>query len=296
MKLLVVYNEHAAHGKTLKIETSIIHRFQEANVECELLITKYPGHGIELVADANLQSYQGVIAAGGDGTLFEVVTGYFKNSSSNKPPIGILPIGTGNAFSRDMNKEVPTWEEAVDIIVKNKTKKVDVGEFETDDIKYYFLNIIGLGFVADVVLFASKTKWLGNLSYTLGVFNQILFLKADPMTLTLDGKSINSENIFVEVSNTRYTSNFFMAPDAKIDDGYFDVTVLSKTTRRNLLAAFPKIFTGEHIHLDEVTQIKAKKIKIETAEPKVLTPDGELLGSTPVTIQCLHKAIEVFWP
>ncbi len=296
MKLLLVYNEHAAHGKTCKIKDQIIQRFKSSNIECSIEITQYRGHGIEIISNADLKSYQGIVAAGGDGTLFEVVTGYFRNTDRRKPPLGILPIGTGNAFSRDMNKEVPSWEEAVDIIIRNKTKKVDVGQFETEDKTYHYLNILGLGFVADVVLYASKTKWLGNLSYTLGVFHRTLFLKAIPMTLTIDGKACDSENIFVEVSNTRYTSNFFMAPNAEIDDGYLDVTLLGKMTRRQLLSAFPKIFTGEHIHLDQVTQIKAKEIKIETTSPKVLTPDGELLGRTPVSIQCLHQAIEVFWP
>jgi diacylglycerol kinase family enzyme len=61
------------------------------------------------------------------------------------------------------------------------------------------------------------------------------------------------------------------------------------------LQSFPKIFTGEHIHVEEIDTFPIKKLKIESDVPKVLTPDGELLGSTPIEVECLHKAVEVFW-
>jgi len=86
-----------------------------------------------------------------------------------------------------------------------------------------------------------------------------------------------------------------MEAEAEIDDGLLDVVILNKINRRRLLKIFPTIFKGTHIHEKEVEYIKAKKIKIETNIPKILTPDGELMGSSPVEIECLHKAVEVFW-
>ena len=86
-----------------------------------------------------------------------------------------------------------------------------------------------------------------------------------------------------------------MAPEAKIDDGLLDVTLLGKLSRRRLLHCFPKLFTGEHVFLEEVETFQAKHISITTDIPKVLTPDGELVGITPVEVECLHQAVEVFW-
>ena len=86
-----------------------------------------------------------------------------------------------------------------------------------------------------------------------------------------------------------------MAPDAKNDDGFLDVTLLGKITRRRLLKLFPTVFTGEHVKENEVETFKAKKIKINTDIKKILTPDGELIGSTPVEIECMHQAVEIFW-
>ena len=191
--------------------------------------------------------------------------------------------------------DVSRWEEAVEIIRLGKPRNVDVGVFRTHGQDYYFLNILGLGFVADVGKTAHKLKIFGNVSYTLGVLYQMLFLKSYRVKIEADGKTIEKDNIFVEISNTRYTSNFLMAPHAEIDDGLLDVTLLDKTTRRKLIQSFPKIFTGEHIHIDEIEQFKAQKITLETDIPKVLAPDGELIGITPMEVECLRQDVPVFW-
>jgi YegS/Rv2252/BmrU family lipid kinase len=268
--------------------------FKDKGIEIDIHLTKYPNNGVEIVKEIDFTSYDGVVAAGGDGTLFEVINGYFLNPSLKRIPIGVLPIGTGNAFARDLYQDVSKWENAIDIIALNKPKKVDVGRFKTQGKELYYMNILGLGFVSDVTKTAYRLKLFGNISYTLGVLYRMIFLKSHQLTIKLDGKKIDRENIFVEISNTRYTANFLMAPDAKIDDGFLDVTLLGKASRRRLLTAFPKVFTGEHVHLDEVETFRAKHIEITTDIPKVLTPDGEIIGESPVEIHCLHKAVEIF--
>jgi diacylglycerol kinase (ATP) len=295
MKVLLVYNAHAAHKRAKKILPDVEACFIDKGIEFDLQLTDYPEHAVEIVGKADFKRYDGVIAAGGDGTLFEVINGYYKNPGTGKIPLGVLPIGTGNAFARDFDLDLSRWENAIEIIRLGKPRNVDVGKYHTHGQDYYFLNILGLGFVADVGKTAHKLKIFGNVSYTLGVFYQMVFLKVYRVKIEADGKTFERENIFVEISNTRYTSNFLMAPDAVIDDGLLDITLLGKATRRRLIKCFPKIFTGEHIHLEEVEQFKAKKITVETDIPKVLTPDGELVGITPVSVECLHQAVPVFW-
>lgn len=295
MKVLLVYNLSAAHKRAKKILPEVEACFNENNIEFDLRFTDYPEHAIEIVRETNFDRYDGLVAAGGDGTLYEVINGYFQNPSQAKIPLGVLPIGTGNAFARDLFPDSSNWREAIEIINLKKPRKVDVGRFRTHGQEYYFLNIMGLGFVADVTKTAHRLKLLGNFSYTLGVLYRTLFLKSHHLKIEIDEKIIEQENIFVEVSNTRYTSNFLMAPNAKIDDGLLDVTLVRKITRRRLIQCFPKIFTGEHIYFDEVEQYQARKIKIVTETPKVLTPDGELVGITPVDVECLKQSVDVFW-
>jgi len=295
MKLLLVFNPHAGHDRAKKLLPEVESLFRQKSIDLDLRLTESPGHAIEIVRGTDFSPYDGLGVAGGDGTLFEAVNGYFQNPFPKRVPIGILPLGTGNAFARDLELDAARWPEAVDIVSMNKPRKVDVGFFHTQGKDYYYLNILGLGFVADVVDTVLKLKWLGNVSYTIGVLYRTVFLKSHHLKIELDGKVLERENVFVEISNTRYTSNFLMAPNAKIDDGLLDVTLLAKLSRRRLLACFPKIFTGEHLSMPEVEQFSAKSIRIETDVPKVLTPDGELMGSTPVHVECLKQAVEVFW-
>jgi YegS/Rv2252/BmrU family lipid kinase len=295
MKVLLIFNSHAGHGFAGKMLSRVEASFNDHAIEFDLQLTNYPGHGIEIVKNADLSMYDGLVAAGGDGTLFEIINGYFQNPANIRIPIGILPIGTGNAFARDLHLDRTNWNDAIKIIADQKTRKVDVGKFHSHGQDYYYLNILGLGFVADVTAIAHKLKIFGNVSYTLGVLYRTIFLSADRMTIEIDGQHFERECTFVEISNTRYTANFLMAPNAILDDGFLDVTIAKKLSRRRLLHCFPMIFTGEHVHLPEIETYQAKHIRIESAKPKVLSPDGELIGITPVEIECLQQAIEVYW-
>jgi diacylglycerol kinase (ATP) len=295
MKIFLLFNPNAGHGRAGKMLPQVEKAFNDHNIEFDLQITQYPGHGIELIRNADLNIYDGLVAAGGDGTLFEVINGYFQNPAKGKIPIGILPVGTGNAFARDLELDNSNWIEAIKIIANQKIRKLDVGKFHSNRQDYYFLNILGLGFVADVTRIAKKLKLFGNFSYTLGVLVRTIFLSADILSIEIDGQDLELECTFVEISNTRYTANFLMAPNAIIDDGLLDVTIAKKLNRRRLLKCFPKIFTGEHVFLPEIETFQAKSIKIVSKKLKVLSPDGELIGTTPVEIECLKQKVEVYW-
>jgi len=295
MKILLICNPFAGHGHAGKILPQVEEALNDHGIEFDLQSTDYPGHGTELVRNADLKGYDGLVAAGGDGTLFEVINGYFQNPARVNIPLGIIPVGTGNAFARELDLDQSNWKEAIKIIATQEIRKLDVGKYHSNGQDYYYLNILGLGFVADVTRIALKLKWLGNISYTLGVLIRTIFLSADELSIEIDGQKLERECTFVEISNTRYAANFLMAPYAIIDDGFLDVTIAKKLNRRRLLQCFPKIFTGEHVHLPEVETWQAKSIKIASAKPKVLSPDGELIGTTPVEIECLKQTIEVFW-
>ncbi|MBC8492042.1 MAG: acylglycerol kinase family protein, partial [Candidatus Marinimicrobia bacterium] len=139
IKVLLVYNPFAGHGRAQKILPDVEAYFQEKGIEFDLRTTDYHEHGIQIVKDADLSQYNGVVAAGGDGTLFEVINGYYRNESKVKIPIGVLPIGTGNAFARDLELHNTHWRDAIDIISLQLPRKVDVGQFISHGETYYFL-------------------------------------------------------------------------------------------------------------------------------------------------------------
>ncbi len=295
MKIFYLCNPASHGGKGAKFFNLILNHFEKKNIILDSVQTKYAGHATEIIRELDFTKYDGIALSGGDGTLFEVINGYFANTSVKKIPIGVIPVGRGNAFARDINLFPEKWENAVDAIAYRKTKWVDVGLCKTLDEKFYFINILGFGFVTDVAKTAFNLRVLGHLSYIIGVLYRTIFLKFYNLKIEADGKIFNRQNVFTEISNTCYTGkDFFMAPAAVIDDGYLDITLLNKLSRIKILQALPKIFTGDHVKMNEVESFKAKKIKIETEKPKLLTPDGQLTGSTPIEIECINNAIEVF--
>jgi diacylglycerol kinase (ATP) len=293
-KFFVIFNPHAAYGRAIKYLSKIEVAFRQRNIDIELRKTEFPKHAIEIVRSLDFSQYDGLIVAGGDGSVFEALNGYFLNTSEKRIPMGIIPIGTGNAFVRDLNLRTNDFAKAINIISNNNPLPTDVGEIIMKGEKLFFLNVVGMGFITDVQQVGLKMKFLGNISYTIGVLYQIIFLNKYMMRLEVDGKVVEGKNIFIEISNTRYTSNFLMAPNASFDDGYLDVTVLNPMSRWRMLSYFPSIFTGKHIYKNGIDTYKAKNIRITTLNPKLLAPDGELTGTSPFEVNCLHKAILIF--
>lgn len=301
MKLLLIYNPAAGGGKAKKFINPMMQYFVQKGFNVVLKLTTCKRHATQLTQEADFSQYQGVVASGGDGTLFEVVNGYLRNTSlqdiyAKKPPLGIVPNGTGNAFSKELGLTGVCWQKAIDIIALNHRKKIDVGVFRTENEVHYFLNMLGFGFVSEVNKASIRLKFLGPYAYFLAVFQRLLGLKTYQLQLTIDNQLVERDNVFLEVANSRYTGdNFLMAPDAQIDDGYLDLVLLNKASRTKILKLFPTIFTGKHVDYPEIEVFKAKKIRIQTVPPQILTPDGELFGKTPVEIDCISKALEVFW-
>jgi diacylglycerol kinase (ATP) len=295
LRLLIIFNPNAASGRSAKKLAEIAARMQSSGIHASIKLTNHPGHGSELVASTDLTAYDGVVAAGGDGTLFEVLNGLYQHQKPDRVPLGLLPIGTGNAFARDLGLQPFDWPAAIDILVKGRTCLVDVGYVQCADTEYHFLNVTHMGFPVDAGRTAKNLKFIGNTAYTIGTLWQALKLKSYPLVIELDGEEIRQDNIFVTISNTQYTgTHFLIAPGAVIDDGLLDVILLQKLPRHRLLRLFPTIYHGGHIEQTEVTVHKVSQINLRSPAGMLLAPDGEFQGRTPARITCLHQDLTIF--
>jgi len=296
LKLLLIFNPHAANGRAARLLPRIQACLEQFS-ELETLPTAYAGHARKLVSGSNLATFDGLIAAGGDGTLFEVLNGLYQHEREERVPLGLVPVGTGNAFARELGLLPGDWKKGIDIIAEGKLRPLDVGRVETNSEIFYFLNIIGLGFPVDAMTTAKKLKMFGNSAYTIAVIREIFRLKSYRLIIEINGKYIEERNVFVEISNTRYTgTSFLIAPHARVDDGLLDVTLVRELPRMRLLRLFPTIYSGRHVDFAEVSTCTASTIKIISPENCLLAPDGELYGETPVTVTCLRKDLEFFCP
>ena len=294
MKLLVVFNPKARSGKARGGLPELEAAFESRGISAEFLQTQKTGDATRLVAGAQVSDYRAVIAAGGDGTVFETLNGLLTHPRENLPPMGIIPMGTGNAFAREFDLFPDKRNEAVNRICRFQVHKVDIAEVSGGEGSFYFLNIAGLGFATGAGLKARQLKFVGKSAYTLGTLWETVGLKSYPLRIELDGRPVEQDNVLLEVSNSRYTgTSFLIAPAARLDDGLLDVTLLRKLSRFRLLKLFPTVFKGEHIKFEEVETYTAKTIRIESPENMLLTVDGEFRGRTPVTITCHQQALKL---
>jgi len=293
VKVALIINPAAGNGRGAKAGQKALRALNEKGVTCTPLVSEYPGHALRIAERLQLAEFDIVVCVGGDGTVFEVINGLLHVEAPSSTTIGVIPVGSGNSFSQDLGV-FGDFEGAVEAVVRNRSRSVDVAWFTTNGERYYFANMLGFGFVSDVCHAAVRYKALRHLSYVIAVFQITASLSHYHLQLTVDGKSYERTNCFVEVCNSRYTAGtMLMAPQASIDDGLLDIVILNRISRRKLLCSFPRIFRGAHLELPEVETFRGRHIIAVTNRPKVLTPDGELLGSTPIEVGILPGRLQV---
>jgi diacylglycerol kinase (ATP) len=154
-----------------------------------------------------------------------------------------------------------------------------------------------MGFVAEIAALAARLKWLGNSAYTVAVLLRLPWLKAQRLSLEIDGKRVEREGVFVEVANSSYTgTSFLIAPKAKVDDGLLDVVLLKRISRIGLLRLFRTVYDGSHIRHPQVEYLQVRSITVTEPVPGQLVPDGEILGASPASFECVPGAIRFLWP
>lgn len=295
LKLLIIFNPRAAHGRSVKKLNEIKASFERHGIEIELKSTTCPGSGNKLVAEADLADFDGLVAAGGDGTIFEVLNGLYTHPAYRRIPLGLLPIGTGNAFSRDLDIKTDGLNDAINIIKSANTRMIDVAKVASADGDFYFLNVMHMGFSVAAGQSARKLKFLGDAAYTLATLWQVLKLKIYTLEIEIDGQRQREDSVFTTISNSRYTgTHFLIAPSAIIDDGKLDVISLRQLSRLRILKLFPTIYTGKHVEFEEVSNVRAEHISLLSPRGMLLGPDGEFCGHTPAEITCLHRDLTVY--
>jgi YegS/Rv2252/BmrU family lipid kinase len=241
-----------------------------------------------------------IIVVGGDGTMNEVINGIFvqKRFETSEIILGMIPVGTGNDWGR-MFGISQNYEEAIRTIQASKTFVQDAGKviFQKNERtqQRYFVNIAGLGFDALVVKKTNKSKDKGKsnpLIYKYNIFTSLFSFKSPRATIEVDGKSVINDVFNVSVGICRYNGGGMMPlPDAKADDGLFDLTVIKKIGRLDVIRSIKKLYDGSIVRHPKVVTYQGKNIKITSNTNVYLETDGESLGHTPMVFEIIPKSI-----
>ena len=291
----MIVNPKAGNKRGARIGGEVKARLEDAGKTVRAFTSTRHDEILTLTRGLNQKDWVGLIIVGGDGSIFQVLNGLTDGNADITIPIAPVPVGTGNSYARDIGILNP--DDAIKAILGGQYRQVDLGSFTCGQSSYKFINLLGVGFVANVALRAQKYKFLGSKSYVLAIFEELLFLKAVPVTLKIDGKAIAREALFIEICNSRFTGgDMMMAPSAQIDDGILDIIVMNKTPRNKVIKLLPTIFTGKHVDNPEIEVFRGRNIVLESQRPMALNADGEVFGNTPISIAVEKNKVRFFVP
>jgi diacylglycerol kinase (ATP) len=260
-------------------------------VHWEIRETSAPGDGVKLAAEAAALGADLVAAAGGDGTLGEVVNGLAGTGTR----LGVIPLGTGNDFVRTLGLRADDLPGAVHTLFHGTPKPIDLGRCGDR----WFLNVAGCGFDAVVAERVNRgfRRLRGTSTYLAALCQSLLAFRPAAFTLTLDGETRTQRAMLCSVANARaYGGGMLIAPDAQLDDGLFDVCLLGEVGTLEFLRAFPRVFRGTHTSHPKVTMLRARHVRVESDPPLPVFVDGEVIGRTPTEFTLAPRALEVMTP
>jgi diacylglycerol kinase (ATP) len=232
------------------------------------------------------ETISGVVAFGGDGFIHEII----QHIVPRDIPLGVIPCGTGNDFARSIGVYKLSLTQQMDLIAQSDSRAIDLGRVE----QTWFAAILSSGFDALVNERANVMQWpKGRMRYNIAMIEKIIQLRAHSYRILLDGDHIDVEATLVTVANgPSYGGGMNVCPDAKLTDGLFDVMILGKVSRTELLKVFPKVYSGRHVGHPAVTFYRCREIEIVGSGSSYA--DGEPISPLPLTATCLGNAMKVW--
>lgn len=311
---LVIVNPKSAGGSTerrwARVASDLAENFGAFNVG----FTERAGHAAELAKNAALAGRKFIIACGGDGTINEVANGILQSGETTLVELGILPSGTGGDFRRSLGIASKASEAARDLR-DGATKTIDVGKVTflnhaNEQTARYFLNVSSFGLSAAVnerVKARDAFGWLpgetlrGKAKFAFSTLQEVFELDYTTVRVKIDDgdeKCVNTVNFCV--ANARYFGGGMkIAPEASLNDGFFDVINIGDIKTAKILLNAYKLYSGSHLALEEVKSTLAKRIEVAplNANQNVfIETDGELPGKLPAVYEIVPQALKIRVP
>ncbi len=255
----------------------------------EICHTQRPGHARELAAAAVKAGMDMVVAAGGDGTVNEIVQALAGQGTA----LGVLPIGTVNVWAREMG--IPLrLSQARELLVSGVRRRVDLGRAGS----HYFLLMAGIGFDAEVARRVDRgvlQRWgLKLLDYAATASYLSVTHRSSRIWMRLDGRRRSTDALMVLIGNTRlYGGAFRLARDAVADDGLLDVVIIGGGGTLARLGLFARALARRRSLGPRVRYERCRTIRLESGVPLPVQVDGEVIGTLPMTFSVAPHALNV---
>ena len=296
-KLIIILNGVSRHKK--KFYRNILPALS-ANFQVDVWETRHAEHGIELGIEAAKQNPYGVLAAGGDGTLNQVLNGLFQSNLNVLPPLGIIPLGTGNDFARLASVE-PTGQSVLNK-VQSSPQLTDVGMVACvhkngTPTTRYFINVASLGMGPAVVHELVKSnRTLGrDLTYLISILKVFFTHKLDEIEVKTNHWVWRSKARVVAIANGQsFGGGIFIAPQAQPNDGVFSTFVAGDVPVLKFLQVLQQVKAKKLVRHSALEYNSATQLHVSSPHLCYIETEGELAGLLPASINILPKAIHFF--
>ncbi|WP_063047661.1 YegS/Rv2252/BmrU family lipid kinase [Nocardia pseudovaccinii] len=306
----VVTNPQSGVGRGHEVATAALARLAAQGVEVTEVRAPSAAESVRQVQNSINGSAKpdAVVCIGGDGLMNVVLEAIAQTGV----PLGLVPAGTGNDLAREIG--VPTNDPvaAADLILGGRTRTIDLGRIESPAPGFtpkWFATVTGTGFDARVTLRANDMRWpKGPLRYTFAALAEISGRFTVPYRIELSGvvpgaldnpdadTVIETDAVMVAIGNTRtYGGGMRVCPDAVMDDGLLDLTVVGAVSRLDMLRLLPALSAGKRIDHPESKQYRVAQVTL-TAPGAPATADGEPAGTLPVSLRAVPGALTVLVP
>jgi YegS/Rv2252/BmrU family lipid kinase len=297
-------NPASGNGSAGRRWQALVQRAAALGLEGETLLSERPGHLTELAREAVARGATALVVIGGDGSVHEVVGGVLGAGAGAQVELGLLPVGTGRDFARSLR--IPTRiDDALEVVRSGPMRTVDAGRATyarpggDGNGEAYFANFAGAGISGAIAARANRTtKALGGKASffwaTLAVFSR---WQPAEMTIEIDGVPRRERLLEALAMNGDYTAGgMWVAPEAALEDGTFDVVLIGAFSKGEFATTFPKIYRGRHVSHPKVEIVRARELRVDAPVPLPIVLDGEQPGTTPVRFEVLPDALRVRAP
>ncbi|WP_435828879.1 YegS/Rv2252/BmrU family lipid kinase [Nocardia beijingensis] len=303
-KVTVVTNPRSGHGRSGDAASAAIARLRAGGAEITEVCAPSAAETVRQVRDAVASAAppDAVVCIGGDGLVNVTLPAVAETGV----PLAMVPAGTGNDLARELGVPTDDPVAAAALVLRGRTRTIDLGRIESPGAPMWFATVAGTGFDARVTLRANEMRWpKGRLRYTVAALAEISGRFTVPYRVELvdavtegltnpgAGSLLETEAVMVAVGNTRtYGGGMLICPDAIMDDGLLDLTVVGALSRREMLRLLPALSAGKRQNHPEVKQFRAAAVTL-TAAGAPATADGEPAGALPITIRAVPAALTV---
>jgi YegS/Rv2252/BmrU family lipid kinase len=286
---LLIVNPSSGSGRGAELLPEVERQMRARRLDFGTVVTRSLEHGIEEARAAAGRGETPVVMSG-DGLVGQIGAALAESGAT----MGIVPGGRGNDLARVLG--IPTEPaEAVALLAQRPTKRIDVGEANGSR----FLGIASIGFESIANRIANEARRVpGGLVYVYAGLRTLATWKPARFSVALDGEpEISYEGYSLQVANNRaFGGGFFIAPNADLDDGLFDVVMVGDTSKLSFLRGMPRAQKGTHIDQEEISVARAAEVEVRADRPFTVYADGEPLTELPASLRLLPGALTVVAP